>query len=103
MLCKEYRKLRDIACEELGKIKQFEFSKPHGAFYLMIDVSKTGMDGDEFTKHAMEKEGVVVCPGSGFGLGGKNYIRLCYANTEEKLREGCRRLSRAVVGLTKIV
>lgn len=90
----EYRKLRDIACEELGKFKQFEFSKPEGAFYLMIDVSKTGMDGDEFTKHAMEKKGVVVCPGSGFGLGGKNYIRVCYANKSERLIEGCRRLGR---------
>jgi len=91
----EYKKLRYIACEELGKIPQFEFFKPHGAFYLMIDVSKTGMDGDAFTTYAMEKEGVVVCPGSGFGPGGKNYVRLCYANTEEKLREGCRRLGKA--------
>lgn len=100
---REYKKLRDIACEELGKIKQFEFSKPHGAFYLMIDVSKTGMDGDEFTKHAMETAGVVVCPGSGFGPGGKNYVRLCYANTEGKLREGCRRLGKAVEGIDKIM
>ena len=96
----EYRKLRDIVCGELGKVSQFEFSKPRGAFYIMIDVSKTGMDGDQFTTYAMEKEGVVVCPGSGFGPGGKNYIRLCYANTEEKLREGCRRLEKAVKTLT---
>ena len=91
----EYKKLRDIACTELGKVKQFEFLKPHGAFYLMVDVSKTGMDGDEFTKYAMEKEGVVVCPGSGFGAGGKNYIRICYTNTEKKLKEGCKRLRKA--------
>ncbi|MEK7609639.1 MAG: aminotransferase class I/II-fold pyridoxal phosphate-dependent enzyme [Patescibacteria group bacterium] len=97
----EYRKLRDIVCEELGKISEFEFSKPRGAFYLMIDVTKTGMNGDEFTKHAMETEGVVVCPGSGFGPGGKNYVRVCYANTEEKLREGCRRLNRAVESVIK--
>ncbi|MEN9524558.1 MAG: Arginine--pyruvate transaminase AruH [Candidatus Parcubacteria bacterium] len=94
----EYRKQRDIVCEELRKVDKFEFSKPSGAFYIMIDVSKTGMDGDEFTKYAMEREGVVVCPGSGFGPGGKNYIRLCYANSEKKLREGCRRLSKAATG-----
>ena len=92
---KEYKKLREIACRELGKVKQFEFSKPKGAFYLMIDVSKTGMNGDEFTKYAMEKHGVVVCPGSGFGPGGKNYIRICYAASEKKLIEGCRRLRKA--------
>ncbi len=91
----EYKKLRDIVCTELGKVKQFEFAIPRGAFYLMIDVSKTGMDGDKFTEHAMETAGVVVCPGSGFGPGGSKYVRLCYANTEEKLREGCRRLAKA--------
>ncbi len=92
---KEYAKLREIVIKELGKVKLFDFSKPSGAFYLFIDVSKTGMDGDKFTKYAMEKHGVVVCPGSGFGLGGKNYIRICYANTPQKLREGCRRLRSA--------
>jgi len=91
----EYKKLRDIVCIELKKIKQFEFSKPQGAFYIMIDVSKTGMDGDEFTKHAIKKSGVVVCPGFGFGPGGKNYVRICYANTEKNLLEGCRRLREA--------
>lgn len=99
---KEYKKLREIACHELRKIKQFRFSKPDGAFYLMINVSKTGMDGDEFAKYAMEKHGVVVCPGFGFGPSGKNYIRICYANTEEKLREGCRRLYKAVEGVVNI-
>lgn len=92
---KEYAKLREIVVKELGNIPQFEFSKPAGAFYLFIDVSKTGMDGDEFTRYAMEEHGVVVCPGSGFGPAGKNYIRICYANTPRKLAEGCRRLRKA--------
>lgn len=98
---KEYRKLRDIVCEELGQIPSFEFFKPEGAFYIMIDVSKTGMDGDAFTTHAMVTEGVVVCPGSGFGPGGRNYVRICYASKEEKLREGCRRLGRAAKTATR--
>jgi aspartate/methionine/tyrosine aminotransferase len=91
----EYKKLRNVICRELKKISQFQFSKPQGAFYIMADVSKTGMDGDAFTEHAM-KFGVVVCPGSGFGPGGKNYVRICYANTEKNLLEGCKRLQKAV-------
>lgn len=90
-----YKNLREIACEELGAVPQFEFAKPQGAFYLMMDVSKTGMDGDAFATFAMENEGAVVCPGSGFGPGGKKYVRICYARTEAELREGCRRLRRA--------
>jgi aspartate aminotransferase len=90
----EYKKLRDIACEKLGGVKQFSFAKPKGAFYLMLDVSRTGMNGDEFAKHAMNF-GVVVCPGSGFGSEGKNYIRICYANSKSNLLEGCHRLRQA--------
>lgn len=92
---REYARLRQIVLRELGKVEKFEFSKPSGAFYLFIDVSKTGMDGDQFAEYAMQKHGVVVCPGSGFGPGGKKYIRICYANTSQKLLEGCRRLARA--------
>lgn len=91
----EYVKLRGIACDELSRSSHLEFAKPQGAFYLMLDVSKTGMDGDIFAAHAMESSGAVVCPGSGFGPGGKNYVRICYANEEERLREGCRRIIRA--------
>lgn len=87
-----YKKLRDIVCEELAKSDTLSFTKPKGAFYIMIDVSKTGMDGDEFGKQLLEKEGVVVCPGSGFGEHGKNYIRICYAKEEHKLREACVRI-----------
>lgn len=90
-----YRKLRDIVCRELGKADALSFTKPAGAFYIMIDVSKTGMDGDEFSKKLLEEEGVVVCPGSGFGSAGKNYIRICYAKEEEKLTAGLRRITAA--------
>lgn len=98
----EYKKLREVICSELNKIKKFEFSKPHGAFYVMIDVSNTGMNGDKFTKHAMNF-GVVVCPGSSFGSGGKNYIRICYANTKKNLLEGCRRLRQAAESANNII
>jgi len=93
----EYTKLREIVCEELKKIPELDFAKPQGAFYLMIDVSRTGMTGDEFSAHLLRTTGVVVCPGSGFGEAGKNYVRLCYAiNAAVKLREGCRRIQKAV-------
>lgn len=91
----EYKKLRDLIYKELSVVEEFQFSKPAGAFYLMVDVSKTGMDGDDFAKYALEKCGVVVCPGSGFGKSGKNYVRICYANTEKNLIEGCARLRKA--------
>lgn len=90
----EYKKLRDIACRELMKAKNLSFSKPAGAFYLFIDVSKTGMNGDVFAKLLIEKAGVVVCPGSGFGRRGKPYVRICYARNQDELIRGCSEIAR---------
>ncbi len=96
---KVYKELREVVCSRLERIQQLEFTWPQGAFYLLVDVSKTGMDGDAFSKYLLEKEGVVVCPGSGFGPSGKNYIRICYATPKAKLLEGCRRIERAIKSL----
>ena len=90
----EYKKLRDVACHELAKAKNLSFSKPAGAFYLFIDVSKTGMDGDAFVKLLIEKASVVVCPGSGFGVAGKSYVRICYARNQDELVRGCAAIAR---------
>lgn len=92
----EYKKLREVICSQLERIPELQFEWPQGAFYIFIDVSKTGMDGDEFSEYLMQNEGVVVCPGSGFGPSGKNYIRICYAKEKEVLLEGCKKITHAI-------
>ena len=88
-----YKKLRESACEALEQSPRLSFFRPKGAFYLFIDVSKTGMDGDAFARRLIDEAGVVVCPGSGFGRGGKNYIRICYARERKELVGGCRKIA----------
>lgn len=65
-----YRDKRNLICEGLAKAG-YEVRKPQGAFYLFL---KTPIPDDmEFTQ-MLQKEGVLVVPGRGFGRSG--YVRL---------------------------
>jgi aminotransferase len=64
---------------------------PEGAFYILADVSGTGMNDIEFATRALEEAKVQVIPGS-LMLGGDNLVRLSYATSLEDLEEGLHRL-----------
>ncbi len=47
----------------------------------------------------LEAEAVAVTPGDAFGSAGASHVRLSFANSDEMLQEGARRIERFVVGL----
>ena len=59
---------------------------PEGAFYILADVSGTGMTDIEFATRALDEAKVQVIPGS-LMLGGDNLIRMSYATSLEDLKE----------------
>jgi aspartate/methionine/tyrosine aminotransferase len=64
---------------------------PEGAFYILADVSGTGMNDIEFSTRALHEAKVQVIPGS-LMIGGDNLVRMSYATSLEDLEEGIRRL-----------
>ena len=64
---------------------------PEGAFYILADVSGTGMSDIEFARRALEEAKVQVIPGS-LMIGGEDLIRLSYATSLDDLEEGIHRL-----------
>jgi aspartate/methionine/tyrosine aminotransferase len=67
-------------------------SRPQGAFYVFVDVSRYTRDCLSFALEILEKAKVAVAPGVDFGPGGEGFIRLSYANSTENIAEGLRRL-----------
>ena len=63
-----------------------------GAFYIFIDVSKTGMDGDSFASRLLEEQYVACVPGSKLGMHCGNFVRFSYATSDENIREGLTRI-----------
>ena len=65
--------------------------QPEGAFYILCDITGTGMSDMEFATEALEKAQVQVIPGS-LMKGGEGLIRVSYATSLENIHEGVRRL-----------
>ena len=90
---KEFAKRRDVVYQELKEISQFYVPKPEGAFYILIDVSGTGMDDITFATRALTEAKVQLIPGS-LMEGGNGLCRISYATNIENIKEGCRRLKK---------
>ena len=66
---------------------------PGGAFYVFPDVSEFG-GGDLFTDRLLKDALIAATPGSAFGPGGANYVRLSYAASQERLKEALTRIEK---------
>lgn len=93
-MLRQYKRRREIVTEEFNKIPGLKCFAPQGTFYAFVDVSGTGMNGNEFAENVLENAHVIVVPGDTFGAYGKNYIRFVFATSEEKIREGIRRIGK---------
>lgn len=82
---------RDVFHSLLEGIDGINAPKPEGAFYILADISETGMDDIEFATRALEEARVQVVPGS-LMPGGEGLIRMSYGTDLEQIKEGCKRL-----------
>jgi aspartate/methionine/tyrosine aminotransferase len=92
----EYRKRREVIVDGLNSLPGVSCITPQGAFYAFPNITATGMTSDEFANFALEKAEVALLPGNTFGQHGEGYVRLCYANSKENIKEGLERLNKAL-------
>lgn len=95
-MVKTYKERRDLLVEELNKIPGISCLKPEGAFYIFCNITKTGMTSEEFADFMLEKAKVALLSGTSFGECGEGYVRLAYANSVENIKEGLRRIKKAL-------
>ncbi|MEY8418384.1 pyridoxal phosphate-dependent aminotransferase [Oscillospiraceae bacterium 44-5] len=90
---------RKLIMRLLDEIPALSYSKPFGAFYIMVDVSKLGMTSMEFSMKLLEEEYVATVPAVGLDEHTGKYVRFSYATSEENIKEGLRRVKQMVEGL----
>lgn len=88
---KAFEKRRSIVTKELAKTDQLQYTIPQGAYYGFPKI-KTPVNDVDFAMRLIKEAGVAVVPGSAFGKGGENHIRLLFACEEDILQEGLKRL-----------
>jgi len=77
---------------ELAGCSSLKTGKASGGMFIMIDVSGTGLDGEDFAWNLLETQKVAVMPGSSFGENAKSLIRVALTVPDATLSEAVRRI-----------
>ena len=94
-----YKGKRDFFCDALEHVG-FSIARPHGAYYVMVDLTAFANDDAEFARRLVEDVGVAVVPGSSFYSDpkvGSRFVRFMFSKKDETLREAADRLQKVRV------
>jgi aminotransferase len=94
----EYRRRRNVIHGELEK-SGLPSRRPEGAFYLFVDIRRTGLTSRDFALRLLDEQRVAVVPGTAFGACGEGFIRCSYATSMDEIREAARRIGVFLDGL----
>ncbi|PLY13985.1 MAG: pyridoxal phosphate-dependent aminotransferase [Sulfurimonas sp.] len=89
-----FKERRDEAVRLINAIDGLSVYKPNGAFYLFVNIKEISNDSMQFCKDLLEKKGVAVVPGVGFGSEG--YFRFSFATDIDSIHKGIKRIEEFV-------
>ena len=70
---------------------------PDGAFYLYVDISRTGMNSTDFCWRLIDEYQVAVTPGADFGTHqAGSHVRFAYTTDEQSIALGLERIGQAL-------
>ncbi|NLG32827.1 MAG: LL-diaminopimelate aminotransferase [Syntrophomonadaceae bacterium] len=87
---KLYHRRRDIALSGLRKLG-WDINPPGGSFYIWLPVPE-GFTSSSFAELVLEKTGVVITPGNGYGSYGEGYFRIALTVDECRIQEALNRM-----------
>jgi len=88
----EYEIRRDLIVNGINSISGLSCVVPGGAFYVFVNIKKTGMTSEEFCDYVLEDSGVAMLPGTSFGQFGEGFIRICYAVGQSDINDALKRI-----------
>jgi aspartate aminotransferase len=88
----EFKVRRDLLVSGLRDLG-ISCNTPGGAFYVFPDVSQFD-GGDAFTDRLLKDALIAATPGSAFGPGGVNYVRLSYATSQARIKLALERIEK---------
>jgi len=97
----EFQRRRDFIVDGLNKVEGFSCYKPHGAFYVWPNITKTGWESRELAEYMLTELGIAALSGTAFGQYGQGYLRFSYSNSIENLGKAVERLQKAMPALIK--
>lgn len=87
-----YQKKQKILTDGLSKLGWDTSKLPQATFYLWLPIPPRYKTSEEFTDDLLEKSGIVVVPGNGFGKYGEGWFRVSVVAPDDKLYEAVERM-----------
>ncbi|MEN3288262.1 MAG: alanine-synthesizing transaminase [Bradyrhizobium sp.] len=90
-----YRKRRDTLVESFGRAG-WEIPAPEASMFAWVPLPEAfkGLGSMQFATLMVEKSGVAVSPGVGFGEHGEGYVRIAMVENEQRIRQAARGVRR---------
>ncbi len=89
------RKSRDMVTDTFARLPKVRYAPPAGAFYAFFSVDGEP-DARKLAIRLIDEANIGLAPGTAFGPGAPNFLRLCFAGSPDRLGEALRRLEAAL-------
>ena len=89
---RQYERRRDLLYNGLKEIPGMKPFRTEGSFCTFINIKDFGVSSWEFSKELLVNAGVMTIAGTAFGEMGEGYLRICFANSDENILEGVKRI-----------
>ncbi|HEY7609735.1 MAG TPA: pyridoxal phosphate-dependent aminotransferase [Alphaproteobacteria bacterium] len=86
---------RDMVTATFARLPRVRYAPPEGAFYAFFSVEGES-DARALAFKLVDRANVGLAPGTAFGPGAPNFLRLCFACSLDRLGEGLARLEKAL-------
>ena len=94
-----FRRRRDLLVKGIQSIPGLSCNTPEATFYLMVDISKTGMASEQFAIELLKAVHVALVPGITYGNSCDKYVRIAFTIEEDIIEEGIRRIRKFMTTL----
>ncbi|MEN6478961.1 MAG: aminotransferase class I/II-fold pyridoxal phosphate-dependent enzyme [Anaerolineales bacterium] len=83
----EYKRRRDLAIA-VALDNELPVSYPHGAFYMLADISAQPLDSLTFCQNLLQEAHVAVAPGIAFGAHSDGFVRISLCASADTIAAG---------------
>ena len=95
-----FRRRRDLARTVIARQDAVKLIPAQGAMYLMLDIRRTGLSGEDFANALLDAEAIAVMPGESFGQAAAGHVRVAMTVNDARFAQALERLLAFAAGLT---
>ncbi|HCE48236.1 MAG TPA: aspartate aminotransferase [Prevotellaceae bacterium] len=92
---------KNCIVDGINQIQGLKCNAPDATFYLMVDISSTGMNSVDFAVALLRAQHVAVVPGITYGKCCDRYVRIAFTRELDYIKEGIRRIAQFMEEIRK--